>query len=197
MSRSITVFGGSFDPVHDAHVEVARRALRQLPCDEVWFLPAARAVHKPAGATASPEHRRAMLELALEGQAGLTVCDHELRQGRPMRSVETMRALAREWPDHRWYFLIGEDSFRDLDAWYEPEELFRIAPPVVAPRPGASGIRAAHWAGIGVRWLAGDEIDLDSTSLRAALGRGENPGGIDPRVLGYIREHDLYLEQRA
>jgi nicotinate-nucleotide adenylyltransferase len=196
LSRVVAVFGGSFDPVHAAHLEVARRALAQVPCDEVWFLPAARAVHKPEGAHAHATHRRAMLELALDGSGSLEICSLELDHGTPRRSLDSLTELASRWPEHRWFFLIGEDSFRDLDTWYRPEELFSIAPPVVAPRPGSGGDRPGEWRGVPVRWLEGEEIDLDSTALREALARDEKPGGLDPRVLGYIREHGLYREQQ-
>ena len=197
MSPAVTVFGGSFDPVHAAHLEVARRALGQVPCDEVWFLPATRAVHKPAGPRAPAEHRRAMLEAALAGVECLRICDLELEHGVARRSLESVTELSTRWPGHRWYFLIGEDSFRQLESWYRPEEIFRIAAPVVAPRPGSGGERAAEWRGIPVRWLAGDEIDLDSTAIRAALARGEVPAGLDPGVMEYIREHGLYREQQG
>lgn len=193
----MAIFGGSFDPVHAAHLEIARRARAQLPCDEVWFLPAARAVHKPQGAAVSAGHRRAMLALALEGERDLTICDLELEHGAPRRSLESVTELADRWPDQRWYFLMGEDSFRALETWYQPEQLLRLAPPVVAPRPGSRGEQPATWRDIPVCWLAGEAIDLDSTALREALGRGENPEGLDPRVLGYIREHGLYREQQG
>jgi nicotinate-nucleotide adenylyltransferase len=197
LSPTVAIFGGSFDPVHAAHLEVARRARDQIPCDEVWFLPAARAVHKPSGAHASAADRRAMLELAVEGERGLVICDLELDHGKPRRSVDSLTELSGRWPDHQWWFVLGEDSFRELDRWYRPEDLFRIAHPVVAPRPGSRGERTSIWRGHEVRWLSGGEIDLDSTALRRALSRGENPEGLDSRVLGYIREHGLYREQQG
>jgi nicotinate-nucleotide adenylyltransferase len=197
LSSTVAIFGGTFDPVHSAHLQVALRARDQIPCDEVWFLPAAHAVHKPSGPGASSAHRRAMLRLVLDGVAGLDLCELELDHGTPRRSLDSMTELAALWPDRRWFFVIGEDSFRALGTWHRPEDLFRLASPVVAPRPGSAGDRPETWRQIPVRWLAGDEIDLDSTALRRALARGENPGGLDPRVLGYIREHGLYREQQG
>ena len=121
----------------------------------------------------------------------------EMLKRKGMRSVESLREIAATWPDHRWYFVMGEDAFDDLDSWYEPAALFAIAAPVVAPRPGATGTRPRTWNGIAVRWLEGEEIDLDSTSLRDDLARGAIPQGIAPKVLAYIREHGLYREQPA
>lgn len=197
MSRRVSVFGGSFDPVHDGHLSVARRALDQVPCDEVWFLPAARAVHKPGGADAPAGHRRAMLELALGSDPRLGLCALELESPRPLRSLESLQRLAATWPEHHWFFLLGEDSFRALDSWFRPDELFRIAEPVVAPRPGSTGERPDRFRGATVRWLEGEEVDLDSTTIRRALGAGADPPGLHPEVRAYIREHGLYRKQGA
>jgi nicotinate-nucleotide adenylyltransferase len=196
LSPTVGVLGGSFDPVHDAHLTLARRSLEQTPCDEVWFMPAGTAVHKPGGARVSAAHRRAMLEIVLGDEAAFGLCTLELDHGEPMRSLHSLEHLRETWPDNHWYFILGEDSFRSLDSWFRPRELFRIAAPVVAPRPGSSGERVAEFAGCPVVWLEGEELDLDSTSVRASLMAGENPSGLDRRVLEYILEHDLYTEKR-
>lgn len=197
MSPVVGVFGGSFDPVHTAHVEMARRALAQTACEEIWFLPAATAVHKPAGAVATAAHRRAMLELVLADESRMKLCALELEAGRPMRSLESLQQLRELWPGHRWHFLLGEDSYRALESWYRPAELFAIAPPIVAPRPGSEAERGSAWAGHRVIWLEGEEYDLDSTAIRAALAAGDRPEGLDPRVLEYIADQGLYQEQGA
>lgn len=197
MSPTVGVLGGSFDPVHDAHLILARRSLEQTACDEVWFMPAARAVHKPGGARVSAAHRRAMLEIVLGDEVGFSLCSLELDRGEPMRSLESLEHLRETWPDNDWYFILGEDLFRSVDSWFRPRELFEIAAPVVAPRPGSSGEHTGEFAGCPVIWLEGEELDLDSTSVRASLAAGEVPSGLDRRVLEYILEHDLYTEKRA
>jgi len=195
LSQVVGVLGGSFDPVHDAHLALARRALEQVPCDEVWFLPADRAVHKPTGPLADAERRRVMLELALADEPGMKICPLELAAARPMRSLESLSELKATWPGNRWYFLLGEDSFRAIDSWYRPDALFAIAPPVVLPRPGSTGERTQSYAGQPVTWLEGEELDLDSTSLRTRLAAGQKPDGLSPAVLDYILAHGLYREQ--
>lgn len=197
MTRSVGVLGGSFDPVHLGHVALARRALEQVPLDEVWFLPAARAVHKPEGAEAGADHRQAMLELVLADDARMRLCPLELEAARPMRSVESLRRLSEQHPACRWYLLLGEDSFRALDGWARPGELVALAPPVVAPRPGSRGSQDPSYRGVTVRWLEGEPIELDSTSIRAAIADGRTPEGLDRRVLHYVLEHGLYRRQRA
>jgi nicotinate-nucleotide adenylyltransferase len=195
LNESVGILGGSFDPVHEGHLELARRALDQVPCDAVWFLPAARAIHKPRGADATAEHRRAMLEIALEGEPRMSICPIELEAEGPMRSVESMRHLAERHPSTRWFFLIGEDSFARLGSWYRPDELFDLADPVVLPRPGASTDRPSTVYGHRVRWLEGPPIDLSSTRLREQLQRGERPEGLLPGVIEYVRRHRLYSSE--
>ncbi len=192
--RVVGVYGGSFDPVHRAHVEIARRAREQVPCDEVWFVPAAVAVQKPEGPVASARDRVDMLEAAIAGRPGLAVSDVDL--GHPgRRALDTVRELGRRHPDVHWRWIMGQDSFDALDTWYRPGDLARLAPLVVQPRPGAAGTRASEYDGRPVTWLEGPELDVASTSVRAALGRGERPEAIPPAVLGIIERRGLYRQE--
>lgn len=192
--RVVGVYGGSFDPVHRAHVEIACRARDQVPCDEVWFVPAAVAVQKPGGPVASARDRVDMLEAAIAGEPGLAVSDVDL--GHPgRRSVETVRELGRRHPGVHWRWIMGQDSFDALGSWYRPGELARLAPFVVQPRPGATGAHPPAYAGEPVVWLEGPEIDVASTDLREALRRGERPEAIPPAVLGIIERRGLYRQE--
>jgi nicotinate-nucleotide adenylyltransferase len=188
----VGLLGGSFDPVHDAHLELARRALAQIPCDEIWFIPAATAPHKPEGAVASGEHRRAMLDLAVAQEPRVSICDIELRSEPGQRSVETLRALSVEHPSHEWFWILGEDSWRALPNWVEPEALLAMAAPVVLERRGSGAMRRPEAFGVRAIWLEGAPIDLSSTAIRAALARGDRPAGLPTPVFDYILEHGLY-----
>ena len=190
----VGLFGGSFDPVHRGHLEIARRARDQAGCEEVWFVPAGRAVHKPEGAHAGAEARVEMIERALRGSHGLRVERIEVDAGRPCRSIETVRALAARWPGTRWRLILGEDSWDALDSWVQPEELLTLAPPVVQARPGARGAGPALAARHPPFWLRGEPVDASSTDIRAALARGEAPEELPPEVLDYVRRHALYRE---
>mgnify|MGYP006301719589 FL=1 len=181
----IGVYGGSFDPVHRGHLTIARRALAQVPCDEVWFVPAARSPFKPAGAQAAARDRVDLLEAALADEERMRVCTVELdHPGR--RSVDTVRSLREDRPEAHWRWIMGEDAFDDLPHWAEPEIFVALAPPVVQPRPGIVGERPATFAGAPVTWLEGEEIDVSSTAIRERLARGERPDDLHPRVLDLI-----------
>ena len=187
----VGLFGGSFDPVHRGHVEIARRACEQVPLDAVWFLPAGVAPNKPEGPTASARDRIDLLEVAIAGDPRLLVCDDEVDDpGR--RAVDTLDRLRARHPDVRWHWIMGEDAFRSLPEWVEPRRLVEMAPPVVQPRPGADGERPTRFEGATVFWLEGEPLDVSSTAVREALARGGRPDAIDEVVYEIIRGRGLY-----
>jgi len=191
-SRDVGLLGGSFDPVHEGHLDVARRAIRQFRLAGVWFVIARRPPHKPAGSSADAVHRVAMLELAVASEPGMKVCKVELERGGPRYTIDTVRTLRSRHPDQEFWLLLGEDSFRNLGSWRQPQRLLELAAPIVCPRPGYAGERPARWRGIELRWLEGAPIDLSSTSLRQQIAAGERPAGVPSQVLDYVRRHSLY-----
>lgn len=196
-ARRIAVFGGSFDPIHRGHLTVAERARVQADLHSVWFLPAAAAPHKPRGPWAGGEDRCRMIALALAGRSGMELCRHEVDRGRSQRSVDTLEQLTGLHAEVEFFFLMGEDSFRELDHWKNPARLVELAPPVVQPRPGSGGERPETYAGRPVLWLEGEEIDVSSTQLRLCLHRGhggEIADELPPGVLDYVVSQRLYLD---
>lgn len=189
----IGLFGGSFDPIHRAHVEVARRARDQVPCDEVWFVPADRTPFKPDGPHVTAADRVDLIEIAIAGEPGLSVSTVEL--GVPgRRSVETVAVLQAAHPGTRWRWILGEDAFESLPRWADPDRFARMAPPIVQPRPGSNAERVTTFADAPVTWLVGEALDISSTLIREALCRGERPAELDPHVWEHIEERDLYRE---
>jgi nicotinate-nucleotide adenylyltransferase len=131
------LYGGTFDPVHDGHLGVARHARDALDA-EVRLMPAADPPHKgPTHATAA--QRAAMLHLAVAGESGLRVDLRELERHCPSYTVDTLRALRAEvGPSQPWAILVGADSFCSLDSWSRWRELFDLAHIVVAARAGSA-----------------------------------------------------------
>ena len=129
------LYGGTFDPVHDGHVGVARHARDALDAD-VWLMPAADPPHK-AATHADAAQRVRMLRLALAGEPRLGVDLRELRRDGPSYTVDTLRELRAEvGRSAPWAILVGADGFRALDRWSRWRELFALAHVVVAGRPG-------------------------------------------------------------
>jgi nicotinate-nucleotide adenylyltransferase len=195
--RRVGVLGGTFDPIHDAHLELARRARDQVPLDEVWFLPAHRPPHKTKRPVTEASHRLAMLRLALAGEAGLAVCTLETDDPRVHTTVESLAELTHRHPECDFFLVLGEDGFRALSTWVRPHELARHCEWVVCPRPGGAADRPRRAFGSRVHWLEGELMELSSTGSRRRLRRGEAAPGVPPDVLEYIRAQGLYAEEEA
>ena len=158
MSRLRICYGGSFDPVHNGHLAVARAA-RDVFAADVWMLPAGDPPHK-ATTHADAEQRAAMLALALANEAGIALDRRELQRAGPSYTVDTLRELRSEWGPHApiaW--LIGADSLLQLHTWHRWRELFDVCPHRVRAAPRfatgceTSAQRSARGAGAN-QWLS-------------------------------------------
>ena len=195
------LFGGSFDPIHRGHVDPVRAALAEAGLDRVLYLPTARPPHKQGQRLAPPWARFAMVELALLGEPRLQVSPYELQLDRPAYTVETLEHFHRELPDAELHLLVGEDSFRDLAKWVRWRDIVRLARLVVLARPLADAppeplsdeLRALA-AESTVRFVRDRPVDVSSTEIRAALGRGEvaPAGALADPVVQYIHKYKLY-----
>jgi nicotinate-nucleotide adenylyltransferase len=191
----IALFGGTFDPVHNAHLTVADEAVRQYRLDRVLFVPAWQPPHK-AGATAAPyEDRYRMLELACAGRPEFR--PSRLDEGEaPSYSIRTIeKARATLQPGDGLYFLIGADAFADLRTWHRWEEVVRAVDFIVVARPGHEYDIPP---GARVHRLETLALPISSSELRAKLASGEEPAEwLPPTVLAYIRDRGLYGTRRA
>ena len=182
------LFGGSFDPVHVAHLMVAEAAADELDAT-VRLLPAREQPFKRAAHQASAEQRAAMLDRAVSGNPRLRVERVELDLPTPSYSVRTLRALAEREPGNRFMLLLGADAARDLAAWWEVEALPGLADVVVFARPGASVPRHPLIS----RVIPVPSIDLSATQVRERVKQGRSIRYLVPdQVREYIATHGLY-----
>ncbi len=131
--QRIGVFGGSFDPPHNAHVALARAALAQYQLDGLHVIPTGHAWHK-ARALSSPEHRLAMARLAFGTIARVVVDDRELQRPGPTFTIDTLKALQAENPGCQLYLFIGADQFASFGQWHQWREILEIAIICIADR---------------------------------------------------------------
>jgi nicotinate-nucleotide adenylyltransferase len=190
------LFGGSFDPVHVAHLIVAEaaadalgRPVRFLPAREQPLKRGAQARHQ-----ATPEQRAEMLELATAGNPRFDVERIELSLPTPSYTVRTLRALAEQagpmtGKGNRFTLLLGADAARDLAEWWEVEALPELADVVVFARPGASVVRHS----LIKRVIPVPSIDLSATQIRERVSQGRSIRYLVPDpVRAYIETHGLY-----
>lgn len=197
------VFGGSFDPVHNGHLGLARLCLEHAQLDAVWFVPAACQPHKPSGPVASDADRIEMLRLATADEPRFRVSAVEIDRGGVSYTVDTLRTIAAERPDDELFFLMGADTLRDFHLWHAPDEVLRLATPVVVHRAGEP---EPDWESFAR--FAGDECcsvarrlaieatpsDVSSREIRALVARGGTSSDVPAAVRDFIIDRRLYLE---
>jgi len=123
----IGILGGTFDPIHRMHLQMAASARAQYGLDEVWLMPSGDPPHKEAGQITPGVHRLRMVELAVTGQEGLLASDYELCREGKIYTADTLTDLAERYPDVEWYFILGGDSLAYIERWYHPERIFQHA----------------------------------------------------------------------
>ena len=191
----IGLLGGSFDPVHQAHIALALAARDALDLSRVELLPAARPWQR-GQLGAAPEHRLHMLELACAAHPGLTVNPVELQRGGTTYTIDTLAAL----PDSaRYTWILGADQLANFCTWHRWRDVLHYVRLAVAERPGAPFEPPAEL----MQALTPDGLvripftpqPVSATAIRLALAAGQSVDGLlDPRVLDYIRTHRLYLD---
>ncbi|MGA1989907.1 MAG: nicotinate-nucleotide adenylyltransferase [Bryobacteraceae bacterium] len=185
----IAIFGGTFDPVHSAHLAVAREAVRVFGLERVLFVPASRPPHKSGAAVAGYEDRYRMVELACQGEPRFEASRLEAGQDRSY-SIDTIdRVRASLAPSDELFFLIGADAFAEITTWRRWQDVVRGVHFIVAARPGHD---YAIPPGARVKRLDTVVLAVSSSAIRARLAAGEIPPELPPAVLAYIRDRGLY-----
>jgi len=196
----IGIFGGAFDPPHNAHVALARQALAQLALDELRVMPTGQAWHKAHGLSPAQD-RLAMARLAFGELPRTQIDDREIRRAGPTYTLDTLRELRAEQPQAQLLLLLGADQARALPTWHGWQEILALAIVCVARRPGPASesldFDPSALAGLpaGARFESIDlpPTDLSATDIRARAARGEDLGGlVPPAVARYIDLHHLY-----
>ena len=186
--KKIAIYGGTFDPVHHAHLILARDALETLGVDEVIFVPAAISPLKKAAPIASSESRLAMLRAAVKGESRFSVEDCELRRPPPSYTIDTVEELRGRNSDAAIYCLIGEDNVARLTKWHRFAELEKMVHFIVLDRTGQP---PSHSYPVIER-----KIDIAATEIRKRVASGRSIRYlVPPAVEEIIRREKLYLEQ--
>lgn len=165
--RRIGVFGGTFNPVHNAHITIAERALSELSLDFVIMMTGGNPPHKKGRPILDAKLRHIMLKKAIKGHKNLIACDYEVKRHEYSYTVNTLRFLKRIYPDDELYFIMGGDSIDYFDEWYQPEEIAKMAKLVVYSRgkEHKTDIMRKKF-NADIIELGGENIDISSTEIR-------------------------------
>lgn len=205
--QRLGVFGGTFDPVHNGHVNTALALAERMDLDALHMVPCYQPVHRDAPAMPAL-HRWGMLEHACAVHPVLVPDDRELRRGGPSYSIDTMQALRDENPDSAIYMVMGADAFRSFDAWHRASDFLALVNIVVVHRGGepAPDIAVTRWGGAyrsvddaiqcSLGALTSVQLPLwttSSTAIRQTLATGGDIGSDVPEAVAqYIELHQLY-----
>ena len=198
--RRVGILGGTFDPVHRGHLEIARRATDEAGLERVIFVPAGHPRLKSGEPSASAEQRLEMLRLAVEGNPGFRVSDIEIGKSGPTLTVETLAELSAALDDGvEMCFILGLDVLARFDEWVNPAGVVELARLLAVNRAGYAGF---DWDGFYARnpyargrvdCIQSAAVDVSASELRSRLAAGSPVGGLIPeQVERYIREQGLY-----
>ena len=194
----IGVLGGTFDPVHNGHLHIARELRKALGLERVTWVPAGRPPHKAGQIVSSDRDRLMMLERALAGSPLDEISTIDLDRAGPSYTADTLELLREHVSWATLVFLMGEDSLRDLPTWHDPERILGAAELAVAGRPGIDAnldvLRQAIPALDGRVHLAFiDEVPVSSSDIRRRVRENRPITGLVPAAVeSYIRQRGLY-----
>ena len=208
------ILGGTFNPVHMAHLAIAEEVKQAFQLDRILFIPAAEPPHKDVAGEVSFKHRLAMVKLAIQDKPDFQVSDLEIRRQGKSYSVDTLEILKQEDPDGELFFIIGLDSYRDIASWKEFDRIFSLCQLVVTTRPGVevsdplaplpvaihsdfcydeTSKKIRHKSGNYVFFLSKTKLDISSTRIRKLLHSGQSVTDLIPSAVSdYIEKNHLY-----
>ncbi len=208
---SLGVFGGTFNPVHLAHLRLAEEVRETLALERVFFIPSADPPHKSHG-LASATQRLEMVKLASASNPSFEALDLELQRPGRSYSVDTLRVLSQRYAGEPLWFLMGTDTLAELDTWYEPETLVGLANIAVVGRPGSARRSLesllperlvgsfvvgpdllTHGSGRVIRSIPFSPLGISASDIRQRVARGTSIRYLVPdAVIEYIEKNHLY-----
>ena len=190
--KRIGLFGGTFDPVHNAHLALAHAALTHLQLDELRWIPAGQPWQKDREIAPAAD-REAMVELAIQGEPRFMLERSELQRNGPSYTLDTVRELQAGEPQAQWHLIIGQDQYAGLHTWRGWQELLERVTLAVANRPGASASADSEVMRLAHRPIALPMMDVSSTEIRRRIAAGQGIDDLVPAAVArYIDQHHLY-----
>ena len=198
--KSIAIMGGTFDPIHLGHIDMALHCKEKYGLDEVVFIPTGDPPHK-VGRDSTKYHRYEMTKLAVEGYAGFGVSDIEVLRDGKTYTFDTLTQLQEIYNDYDFYYIIGADTLKELHTWYRVHDVVKMTGFIVVGRTGIDGSKFKHLISEVKRDLGANIIDaqymgldISSTQVREYAKNGNDLTRLVPQeVLEYIVKNELYV----
>ncbi len=197
----IGIMGGTFNPIHNTHLEIAKAAKEQFDLDVIMFIPSGKPGYKNNSEIVSKKHRLKMTELAVSEvlggeEKGYSVNDIELKRRGNTYTCDTLKELKKIYPGDEFYFIIGGDSLQYFSSWRNPEEISKMAVILCAARLGKQDIDLSKYAeqyrkdyGADVRFIKYKSNSLSSTDIRHST---DIEKCVPKSVFNYIKDNGLY-----
>lgn len=203
----IGIMGGTFDPVHLGHLHIAAQAKSEYRLEEIWFMPSRQPAYKEE--VTGAEDRAAMVRLAIQHIPGFVFSDYELRRKDPYTyTSDTLRLLRRDYPQHSFFWIVGEDSIRHITGWHEFAYILQNASFLAAQREDEEtmGIQTDELTplirhlsdayGADIHVLHCKEMDISSSEIRRQIRTSAHAAGwralLPDKVADYIERRRLY-----
>ena len=170
------IFGGSFNPIHNGHITLARQLSKAAELDEVWLMVSPQNPLKAQNGLLDDQLRLEMARQALVDEPGIEASDYEFRLPRPSYTWNTLQALEHDFPDREFVLMIGGDNWQNFSRWYRADDILSHYRLVVYPR------RGSHIGDVpkNVTVVEAELLDISSTDIRRRVRQGKNISGMVP-----------------
>ena len=190
----IAIFSGSFNPIHNGHLAIAREVLAQGAADELWFLVSPQNPLKKNSNLFPENDRLEMVKLAVEDERGMKVSDFEFHLPRPSFSINTLEKLRTIFPQHQFLLLIGGDNLRIFHRWFEYKRIISEFGLIVYPRPGFPIEDIGNFQN--TTCISAPLIELSATQIRERLEKSESIAEMVPAKVAVYLFQNLGLPNR-
>lgn len=195
------IMGGTFNPIHNAHLMIASFAKEEFGLDRILFMTSGNPPHKKGKKLVDAQLRHQMMQAAIAGNPDFIAEDYEVRRGEYSYTAETLHFLKQKYPEDQLYFIIGGDSLRDLPTWYRPEEILNLATILAFARSfdfdmGQAIHTAQEKCGGEIFQVHAPVMEFSSSLIRSRIAQGKSVRYLLPdAVLEMIRKYHLYEEE--
>ena len=186
------IFGGSFNPIHNGHISLARQLKEKAGLDEVWLMVSPQNPMKQQTDLLNDEARLKMARIALENEQGIIASDYEMHLPKPSYTWLTLQALSRDYPDRQFVLMMGGDNWAIFDKWYHAADILRNYQIVVYPRRDEQPVRKEQPASVTI--LEAELLDISSTEIRQRIREGRSiQKMVPPSVEAFIKQEGYYV----